>query len=337
MSDLLFKKFIEACSAGDTNKFHEIISSDSIVNADDLIAFNDYACFHLAAANGHSDVVKAVIDYVESVSDEMPCEEAVIPVFQARDGEGFKAALINHHMKTAKLILEQEYLFSDCMTIIENNSEFFKIIWNSSLRNCILYIFSNVCGQDISLVRKVLDDIPHSSRHLLLEQIDEKFTTQNFTAHIRNPFTTACDNGKLEILQLLWSLVSPSYQDRLVKFEFPASYIVAVKNGRLDILKQLFEWVIADEKTSFLIFEDFCGFIYAADRGYIEILKFIWANLPDSLQSEAVSASNFAAYRLARFNQHHNVIDFLESHNTQETIKKMKNAINQSATSRSGE
>ncbi len=332
MSNPLFIKFIQACSTGHMREFYALFSSLSIEQKNALIAQDNYICFHLAAANGYHDIVKAILDYVKSVTDSLPAEEAVIPVFFARKGEAFKAALDNQHIKTVGLILQEEFLFDECLNIIAKNPEYIKIVWNSSLRNCILYLYSQYCGQDIALVQHILAIVPPSSHSILLEYISDEYeiVMNQFTVHHMSPFKAACAYGKLDIIQFLWGLVSLSHRHKIIETQFSSCCIMAAKNGHLDIIKQLAVWVKPNQKISFLISEDFNAFIYAADRGYIEIVQFIWESLPHSLQSAALLASNFAAYRLATKKQYFKIIDFLEANTHKETIEKMKRAVTQS-------
>jgi hypothetical protein len=145
-----------------------------------------------------------------------------------------------------------------------------------------------------------------------------------------HPFGRACQNGKLDIIQLLWNLVSNDYQKKVIKDNFASFFILATKNGYIEILKQLATWTESQQlKISLFSSEDFSAFIYAADRGYLEIVQFIWESLFPSLQLEALKASNFAAYRLAAKNQHLHVMAFLEAKIDIKNREKMKSAVNQ--------
>src|SRR5262249_7026059 len=97
-----------------------------------------------------------------------------------------------------------------------------------------------------------------------------------------------------------------------------------------DIIKQLVLWVETEErKTALVSSVDFSAFVYAADRGYIEIIEYIWESLPALLHSQALAASNFAAYRLATKNHHTSIIAFFEANSSEKTINKMKKAVTQ--------
>jgi hypothetical protein len=330
MSTTSPSEFIQVCSKGDIKKFDQLFSSLSIDQKNEFIRFDNYACFHFAAANGHHQIVKTIFNYVKSVTDEIPIEEAVIPLFSARNGESFRAALANHHIKTVELILVEEFLFDVCLDIIAENKEFLKIIWNSPLRVCILYLFNQYCGRDILLVQHMLEVLPKSSQHLLIEHISDEYNILNkFTIHSLSPFKTACACNKLDIVQFLWGLFSLPHQIKMIETQFPSCIIIAAKNGHLDIIKQLAAWVKSERKTSLLMSMDFSAFIYAADKGYIEIMQFIWESLPGSLRSDALAAGNFAAYRLATKHQHFPVMTFLEKNSSKETVEKMKKAIKQ--------
>jgi hypothetical protein len=330
MPDSLAIKFIQACGAGKIEDIDRIFSTLSIDEKNELIKFDHHACFHVGAANGHTEVINFIFKYVKSVTDEIPANEAVIPVFLDRKGESFKTALNNKQIKTVERILEEEYLFNFCLDIIAEDPSFIKIIWNSTLRNCIIYLFAQYCSQNISSVQRLLEIIPQSSHHLLLEDAPLKLFTSALCIMNFHPFGRACQNGKLDIIQLLWNLVSNDYQKKVIKDNFASFFILATKNGYIEILKQLATWTESQQlKISLFSSEDFSAFIYAADRGYLEIVQFIWESLFPSLQLEALKASNFAAYRLAAKNQHLHVMAFLEAKIDIKNREKMKSAVNQ--------
>ena len=332
MYNSLHTQFIQACCIGNTKEFNDLFSSLSIEQKNNFIAFDHFAGFHHAAANGHFEIVKAILNHVKLVTDLIPDDEAVISIFFARNGEGFKAALENQHIKTIEIILSEDYLYYDCLKIIAENPEFIRTIWDSPLRGCILFLFSQYCEEDISLVQHLLETISKESQHLLLEYPSNKYTiTNNFTIHFTSPFETACYYNKLDILQFLWNSFRLSYREKVIEEQFSSCCVTAAKQGHLDIIKQLSSWLNTEQKTSFLTSIDFSAFIYAADKGYVEIVQFIWEALPILLQPAALSASNYAAYRLATKMQHPHVIAFLEANASESTIEKMKKAVTQSA------
>lgn len=331
MSQSLAIKFIQVCSLGKIEEVDSIFSTLSIEEKNELIKFDNYACFHLAAANGHVDVVNFILNYVKSVTDEIPADEAVIPIFLDRNGEGFKAAIGNKYIETVERILNEEYLFQFCIDIIASEPNFIIIIWNSVLRNSIIYIFAECCSQNITSVQRILKIVPQSFHHLFLEDVPEKlFITDSFCVMNLNPFVMACQSGKLDIIQFLWNLFSDNYKKKLMEHQFELSLNFAAKNGHIGIVKQLAAWAESQQlKISILTSKDFSTFIYAADKGYLNIIQFIWDSLTPSLQLGALKASNFAAYRLATKNHHLHVMNFLESKIDIENKEKMKNAVNQ--------
>ena len=304
------KEWIQICEAGDMKQFHTLFSSLSIEEKNTLIEFDHYACFHISASNGHHEIVNTIFNYVKSVTNEIPCEEALVPLFLSRNSAGFKAALNHHHMQTVKLILVEEFLFHACIDIIASNPAFIKTIWHSELKNCIFYIFSEHCGRNLLDVKSLLEALPPSAQPLLIEYADDKYPIANITIHSGTPFKTACYFGKLDSLIYLWNLFSSEHQAKTIEKEFSSCFIVAAKNGHLAIMQQLVSWVKKEQKIALLCSEDFNAFIYAADRGYLEIVKFIWQSLPPLLHHEALAASNFAAYRLAKKSNHTSVIAF---------------------------
>ena len=68
--------------------------------------------FHAAAANRHVDLINLIFNHVKSVTELDPNDAAVIPIFSERNGEGFKAALVNGYIKIVGTILQEEYVFS---------------------------------------------------------------------------------------------------------------------------------------------------------------------------------------------------------------------------------
>lgn len=329
MSNSLQIKFIEACSSGKIEEFNKVMSTLSNKQKKELLEFDDYACFHLAAANGHLNILNAIINDIKALTDEEPADEALIPVFLARNAEGFKLALLKH-IKTAERILIEEYLFDDCINIIAETPEFIKTIWNSPLRNCILYIFEKYCAQDILLVQNILKNIPKSEWYLLLEDIPNTFfITDNLAITQLTPFENSCDGGKLDVLQLLWSTLTPSQQKKMITTRFESCLILAAKNGYLKIIRQLLNWVEPEQKILLLTSNDFNAFVYAADNDHVEVMQLIWKLLPPLLQSKALAASNFSAYRLATKNNHSRVIAFLEESASEATLEKMKKAVKQ--------
>ncbi len=331
MSDSLAIKFVQACGTGRIEEVNSIFSSLSFEEKIEIIKFDHYACFHIAASNGHVDVISFIFHYIKSVTDEGLADEAVIPVFLARNGEGFKIALANKHIKAVEIILVEEYLFQFCMDIIEEAPNFIKILWNSALRNTIVYLFAVCCSQNISFVKRILEIVPQPSHHLLFEDIPEKlYITDKFCIMNINPFDMACLYGKLDIIQLLWNLSSIYFQKKIIEYQFGSCFILAAKYGHVEILKQLATWAGSHQlKTSILTSMDYSAFIYAADEGYLEVMQFIWESIPPSLQLEALEASNFAAFRLASRNQHFPVMNFLEAKIDAEDIGKKKKAVNQ--------
>lgn len=90
------------------------------------------------------------------------------------------------------------------------------------------------------------------------------------------------------------------------------------------------EWIEpAERKISLLSCQDFYVFDHAADRGYLKIMQFIWGSIPSALREKALQASNYAAYRLATKSNHADIVSFLEAHTNEETLEKMKKAVNQ--------
>lgn len=310
-------KFLQACDLGRVEELRSIFSSLSAAEKNELIKLDRYAGFHIAAAKGHVGIIDFIFDQAKKLTDEVPADEAVIPIFLAREGEGFTLALTNKHIKVVEAILKEEYLFNYCEDIILEN--YVDFIWNSDLRNFIFYLFAKCCGQNISSVQRIVEIVPQSSHHLFLEDVPP-FLNKRFLN--LNSFEEACGSGKQDIVQLLWDLTSDK---KPLERKFTSSFLRAVKNGHLEVIKQLVAWAGSELLTS----EDYSAFIYAADKGYLEIVQFIWESLPPSLQLEALAASNFAAYRLATKNQHSHVVSFFEVVSDAALQKKMKNAVNQ--------
>jgi hypothetical protein len=337
MSDSLPIKFVQACGSGKVEEFKKAFSSLSLKEKNEIIKFDHHACFHIAAANGQLDIVNLIINHVRcednaaDSSSYIDSGEALLPLFLDRDGEGFKAAIVNQHFETVERIAEQEFLFAPCIAIIIKNLTLIKILWESPLRNCIVYSLAQSCYHNISSVQCILDNVPKSAHHLLLEDRPAQLiSTDKLSIMNLSPFANACRSGKLDIMRLLWSLFSKAHQDKLISDQFEICYVSAGKNGHLKIIEQLIEWAEpAERKISLLSCQDFYIFDLAADRGYLKVIQFIWESMPSALREKALQASNYAAYRLATKSNHTDVVSFLEAHTNEETREKMKKAVNQ--------
>jgi len=327
MRENLKTKFVQACSEGNVSEFDDILSACSEQQGNELIQFDYYACFHKAAANGHTSIVHKIFEHVIDAADKpfdqpggiFPPNEAVIPIFSSRDGEGFKAALMNHHVNTANRILDEEYLYLKCRNIIAQEDKFIKLAWELGLKFIICHIFADACATSTAAVNRILKIIPKTYHKKLL-------ICQNGW-----PFRYACRSGNLDIIRLLWQLSDADIRNYLFQSIFPAGIIDAAKNNQLELMKHLLEWANPQQKINCLRYEDYNSFVYAADRGYLDIVKFVYQHLPATLKGKAISASNFAAYRLATQNKHRDVVAFLEEIASDELIQKMKKALTQSA------
>ncbi|MFK3616678.1 hypothetical protein [Coxiella burnetii] len=81
MPDSLSSRVVNACSLGNIEEVNKTFSSLSLEQKNQIIKFDHYACFHVAAANGHFDVIDFIFNYVKSITDKIPADEAVISVF----------------------------------------------------------------------------------------------------------------------------------------------------------------------------------------------------------------------------------------------------------------
>ncbi len=148
-----------------------------------------------------------------------------------------------------------------------------RIIWDSELRNCILYIFIQSCGVSLFEVQSILQQVPPASKLFFIEHSGDVFPiTDKLSINAGTPFRSACLSGKLDIMQFLWESSDDDYRTKLRETQFSSCYIFAVKNGYFDIIRQLTLWVEEDNKAAFLSTNDFSGFIYAADQGHLEII-----------------------------------------------------------------
>ena len=192
---------------------------------------------------------------------------------------------------------------------------YIKIIFECGLTDVVETIFSNACRQNIVEVKRVLKIIPPYFHSQLL----------NF-----NSFSNACRERTIEIMEFIWNLANQNIKNTLIENTFPICLINAIKLGERAIINKLLNWLNPNQQLSCLAYEEYNSFVYAADRGYLDILEIIYEILPHSVLLKAISASNFAAYRLAIKNKHTDVVLFLERISSPDQIKKMKKAVNQS-------
>lgn len=282
MQDDITQKFVQACSEGNEAEFYAILSDCSDAEREKLIKFDRYTCFHKAAAGGHAVIVRKIFTYViygaekknaDPKNEWFPTGEAVIPVFEERKGEGFKAALSNGHMDVVESILQEEYLNSECLHIILQNDEFIKIILNSKIRNEARVLLDMACYKNINEVKRLLKIVPQDFYESLLSYL-------NFS-----PFETVCRNGHIEILKLLWDLSNSKIKESLIvsEFAFPSFLITAADKGYVEIVRFIYEQFPIKDPPSLLSYRSCAAYVLATKNNHTDIVAYFEKNSSDVL------------------------------------------------------
>lgn len=165
----LFARLITACTTGNLEEAKKILHPLTRKCQSDFIAFDRYLIFHLAAANGHCNIVDFILKHVKSTTPLIPAEEAVITVLAERKWEGFKAALAHSHVHTLQAILQEEFLLYDGLDIIAQHPHYIASLWQLPLQPYLLILFTRFCSQSIRSTRKMFESIPYPGQKTLLE------------------------------------------------------------------------------------------------------------------------------------------------------------------------
>ena len=326
MNPSTYSNFLHACQIGNLEQVLESLCCQSAEEKLELIRYDNGAGFHVAAINGHAAIVKLIINTDLSLNpDEIP-EEIWLSWALNRHGESFKLAVKNHQYDVVNILLEQTLFESDLIKLILDDSNLILILWSSPGREYLFEIFNIACSLHTEKVPELLQLLPGFS-----EEISALTATRlPYLNLFFDPLGSACYWNHLETMHLLWKLLSHKDQHRVISNKFTSYFIDAAKKGHAEILSQLIEWVDSPEfKIALAKSFDYGAFIYAADSGNLPSVKIIFKLLPKSMQDEALTASNYAAYRLASKKNSHEIIKYLENNSDEHTIEKMKIAVTQ--------
>lgn len=305
------KSLAKSIDEGNIETFNHIWVSLSHENKEKFITIDNYINFHTAAENGRIDIINCYLTHITETSEKLAAKEAMLCAFNAREAEGFKKALQNQHWDIVERFLTEEYLHSVCLDIIQASDEFLELIWNSRLQKAMILIFNNACHQNTNEVKRVLRAVPESDYHLLL--MTEIVEFPNFQLKIISPFQAACRQGNINLIKFVWSLYDNRVKKGLMNSLFPLCLIEAAKHGHANVIKKLLEWLSPEQQTQLLGYEDFTSLVHAADKGFDHIIELIWGYIPTNARITAISANNYAAYRLAKRNNHVNTVELLET------------------------
>ncbi|MBI2790630.1 MAG: hypothetical protein HYX61_01615 [Gammaproteobacteria bacterium] len=314
------ERLIALCEQGRFNEFNSVFASLEMKQKMDFIQADNFYCFHFFASKGYTNILEEMVKCIfkNANAEEWDEDEALIFPFEARQGEGFKKALENHHIETVKFFLDEDFthLHNKCVEIIIENTQYISLVYQQPTLKCLIPEMINfACYCDLETLKRVLSVLPIE---VLMEVVADSAW---------GPFEIASYNNAPDIISYLWSQCSERIQRIIIRVHFPQSLIVAAKNANTEAIQAILALLGEKQKIEVLSFEDYNTFVYAADRGALAIVKLIWEALPQAQRIEALNASNFAAYRLATQNRQAQVVSFLESITPEIQRKKMKEAV----------
>jgi hypothetical protein len=311
------------CEQGRFSEFNSSFASLEMNQKMDFIQADNFYNFHFFASKGYTDILNKMVECIfkNANAQEWDEDEALIFPFEARQGEGFKKALENHHFETVKFFLDEDFtqIHNKCVAIIIESTHYISLVWQQpTLKYLIPEMINYACSLDLEAIKRILSILPNA---VLLDVVAKPAW---------GPFEAASYNNVPDTICYLWSQCSERIQNIIVKVHLPQSLIIAAKNVNAEAIQAILSLLDETQKVELLSFEDYNAFVYAADRGALAIVKLIWEALPQTQRIKALQASNFAAYRLATQNRQAQVVAFLESITPETHKEKMKEAVLQS-------
>ncbi|MCS5711882.1 ankyrin repeat domain-containing protein [Candidatus Berkiella aquae] len=294
--------FAKNLEEGNVVQFSQMWASLSEQDKEKFITTDHYLYLHMAAEYGRLDMIDDFLNHLN---------QNALSAFQAREFEGFKIALQNQHWDVVERILSEEQLHKDCLQIIQTSDEFLELVWHSKLQNVITLIFNQACYQNTTELKRILKIVPKTHQHLLL-MTEKVELTNDFQINLLSPLQASCQYGNLNILKFIWGLYDTRVQKGLMNSHFPQCMLEAIEYGHANIVKRLLEWLTPEQQIKILSHEDFNLLTYAADRGFEHVVELIWSYIPASERITAISANNYAAYRMAKHHNHTQTINLLE-------------------------
>lgn len=314
-------ELIIAIETQDLSKWREILKTLSNEDKEQIVQNNKNQLFHLAASKGNLQIFDEVINAILANTEEYDINDELYDVFVSRNGEGFRNALENQHNEIVYEFLNgslEEYLYFHCLEVVLEKPEYIAYIYNHDFKDCFPDLIYIACYRSLADVQAILNVIPIEE---VLSLIANKIKfSQNEMRNVpisvlvwQDLFVNATLGDHADVIYFLWQKVPRDIQKDVARYVFSECFIRAAKNRSLKALLGIAALLSQEEMVYCLQYEDYNTFVYSADRGNIEMLKWVWAHLSEAEKTLALSASRFAAYRLAKQNNHQEVVAFLKS------------------------
>lgn len=315
----IFDHLIHAVETNDLPKWQSHYQMLSIEEKEQIVQQDNYHLFHLAASKGQFEIFEDTISAILNNIDESYIIDRLNDAFSARAGEGLRNALKYRHAEIVKEFLIgslEESLYTESLSIILEESNFIEYICTLSLKGSLPDLLKLACLTNLKAVELVLSIVSLEEILQLLEiQIKRSVEESNNIPLVVLAwlalFVNATRIDDAQIIQYLWQKVPVNAQKTIIYGVFPECFIHAAKNGSFKALLSMSALLTHEELHFCLKYEDYNTFVYSADRGNLEMLKWVWNNLANSEKPLALSASGFAAFKLAKQNNHQDIIAFL--------------------------
>lgn len=321
MMNPIFDSLIHSVETNDFLKWQSHFQMLSIEEKEQIVQQNHYQLFHLAASHGQFEIFDATISAILNNIDEFYIIDRLNEAFAAREGEGLRNALKHQHAEIVKEFLIgslEEGLYAESLSVILEESKFIEYICSLSLKDTLPDLLKFACLSNLKSVESVLRivplaDIMHLMEIQLKRSVEEGVNVPVVVLAWRTLFVNATWIDAADIIQYLWQMVPEKAQKTIIYEVFPECFIRAAKNGSFKAVLYITELLSKDALRFCLQYEDYNIFVYSADRGNLEMLKWVWDNLENSEKPLALGASRFAAFKLAKQNNHQDITAFLEN------------------------
>ncbi len=291
------QKLIELVKQGNVDTFNEFMQLYSPTEQVQIVSQDNFLLFHLAIASGYVPMFDAVA-LIIAQQDEYPFnQDLLIEALDARKAEGLKKSLEHNHGEMIDSFMKDEYLNCKCIEVFVDHPQYITSLQDQANANkYIEEVFESACRLSSIKFEAVLKMMPPT----LLEQL----------LISGDPLLQANDPA---VFLRLWDLTPLAYREQISATILPRCCINAAKYNQTSLIQAILSQLTAEQSLKCLQHEDYNAFVYASDRGNLELVQLIWKNLPNSINSEALMASNYAAYRWAKRADHIAVVEFIES------------------------